>query len=87
MYNRVCGNAVIKRCIDDLKGLVIDLAYGDTSKEDFDTIVAINEELKILEDEVAEIEIDRDRQKIIASKLREQFGETFSAECDAAGIK
>lgn len=87
MYNRVCGNEVIKRCIDDLKGLVFDLIHGETSKENFDTVVAINEELKILEDEVAEIEIDRDRQKIIASKLRKLHGEAFSAECDAAGIK
>ena len=87
MYNRVCGNEVIKRCIDDLKGNVFDLIYGETSKEDFDTVVAINEELKILEDTVAEIEIECYRQKLIASKLRKLHGEAFSAECDAAGIK
>lgn len=87
MYNRVCGNEVIKGCIDDLKGLVFDLIRGESSEENFNTVVAINEELKILEDTVAEIEIECDRQKMIASKLRKLHGEAFSAECDAAGIK
>ena len=80
-------NEVIKSCVSTLKSLLMDLAYGDTSEEDFETIVAFNETLKILEDEFAAIERDRDRQKEQASKLRKMFGNQFSAECDAAGIE
>ena len=84
---RNCSDEVVKGCIDTIKEFAIMLAYNEGTNENFKTLVALDEILKILEDQVAGIEEEKDRQKKMASNLRKQFGEAFSAECDAAGIK
>lgn len=84
---KTCKNEAVKLGINTLKGLIMDLAYGEGGEEDFKTIVDINETLNILEDEIAAIEEDRDHQKSVASKLRIMHGKELNAMCDVAGIK
>lgn len=63
-------NEVVNVGIETLKSLM-KLAYGEGESDDFDSIVAINEILKVLLDyEVAAIETDRDQYKEAASRLR-----------------
>lgn len=81
------GNMIIDGAVDRIKTDVIDLMYSEDSKDDFENIVNINECLKRIATEFKSLDIECNRQKTIASKLRKQFGDTFSAECDAAGIE
>ena len=63
-------NEVVNVGIETLKSLIMQLACGEGESDDFDSIVAINEILKVLLDEVSAIEADRDQYKEAASRLR-----------------
>lgn len=81
------GNEIIDETVEIIKAEVIELMYSEDSKDDFETIVNINECLKLITTEFKSLETECNRQKSIASKLRKQWGDAFSAECDAAGIE
>ena len=81
------GNEIIDGAVDIIKAEVIDLMYSEDSKDDFESVVNINDCLKLITTEFKSLETECNRQKSMASKLRKQWGDTFSAECDAAGIK
>ena len=78
---------LIKEAIELIKGLTMDIAYSDGGVEDFESIISINKAFEVITTEVEIIEADAERQRKIASKLRKQFGSSFSSECDAAGIE
>ena len=86
MDNRT-GNEIIDGAIEVIKTEVIDLMYSEDSKDDFESVVRINECLKLIATEFKSLETECNRQKSMASKLRKQWGDAFSAECDAAGIE
>ena len=87
-YAHECFNESICSWTDVLAGKIIDLAYCNEGElDDLQTISEIYGLIRDIEREIACIESERDRQKEIASKLRKQWGEQFSADCDAAGIK
>lgn len=67
---KIPKNEVVNVGTETLKSLIMQLAYGEGESDDFDSIVAINETLKVLLDEVAAIEADRDQYKEAASRLR-----------------
>lgn len=82
-----CKNDDVKAAIETLKGLTMDLAYGEGGLEDFEIITQMGDAFEELEDIIAGIEDECDRQKEQARKLRIMHGNQFLAECDAAGIK
>ena len=81
------GYALIDGLVDEIKTKVVNLMYSENSKDDFETIVNINEYLKYITTEYKKLEKECYRQKTIASELRKQWGDAFSAECDEAGIE
>ena len=77
----------LKDLFDHLGYHVTELVYADDKKKRFSHASNIAAVIHLLEEDIAKLEADRDRQKEMASKLRKLYGEIFSAECDAAGIK
>ena len=86
MKNEGVKDEVIIEAMKTLKALVMELAYGDGEDDDFDTIVAINAIIEIVESEVSTIESERDRQKNQATILRKRLGDDLDRMCDTLGI-
>lgn len=84
---KTCNNIDVKGKINTIKALVMGLVYGETEIEEFDTIACIGDTLDDLEDTVARIEAECERQKEQAKKLRIMCGNQLNDMCDAAGIK